>query len=127
MGIDYNLTRIRDQALSLTPADRGFSKELRASAQAHTFSVCFGCETCTNVCPVVGNYNNPWEVVGLMPHQIMQALALGQKDLALGSSMLWDCLTCYMCQERCPQGVCVTDVLYELKNLSFKHLKEKTR
>jgi len=126
MGIDYNLTTIRGQALSLTPADRGFSKELRTSAQARTFSVCFGCETCTNVCPVVGNYNNPWEVVGLMPHQIMHALALGQKDLALGSGMLWDCVTCYMCQERCPQGVCVTDVLYELKNLSFKHLKEKT-
>ncbi|MCK4729590.1 MAG: 4Fe-4S dicluster domain-containing protein, partial [Desulfobacterales bacterium] len=77
------------------------------------------------VCPVVGNYENPQEVLGLVPHQIMHALALGRRDLTFGSRMLWDCVTCYICQEYCPQGVSVTDVLYELKNLSFIHLKEK--
>jgi heterodisulfide reductase subunit C len=41
------------------------------------------------------------------------------KDLAFGSTMLWDCVTCYQCQEHCPQGVKVTDVLYELKNLAI--------
>jgi heterodisulfide reductase subunit C len=35
--------------------------------------------------------------------------------------MLWDCLTCYQCQEHCPQSVKVTDVLYCLKNLSIKN------
>ena len=37
----------------------------------------------------------------------------------LGSSMLWDCLGCYQCQELCPQGVGLTDVLYELKNVAI--------
>jgi heterodisulfide reductase subunit C len=36
--------------------------------------------------------------------------------------MLWDCVTCYQCQEHCPQGVKVTDVLYELKNLAIKEM-----
>lgn len=121
---DFGLTKMKDKTLSLTPADRGFLGELTGSAQASTFSVCFGCENCTNVCPVVGNYENPQEVVGLMPHQIMHALALGCRDLALGSSMLWDCVTCYTCQEYCPQGVCITDVLYELKNVAFRQLKK---
>ncbi len=125
IGADYDLTKMKEQTLSLTPSDRGFLGELRGSLQAGTFSVCFGCENCTNVCPVVGNYENPKEVVDLMPHEIMHALALGRRDLALGSRMLWNCVTCYICQEQCPQGVCVTDVLYELKNLSFKHLREK--
>jgi heterodisulfide reductase subunit C/nitrate reductase gamma subunit len=102
--------------LALTPTDKGFKSGLNLSSQANTYSVCFGCETCTTVCPVVANYENPEQVLGLLPHQIMHSCGLGLKNFALGSKMLWDCLTCYQCQEQCPQGVCITDVLYELKN-----------
>jgi heterodisulfide reductase subunit C len=122
---DFDLTKLKEKTLSLTTVDRGFARSLTGSAQAGTFSVCFGCHDCTNVCPVVGNYENPKEVVGLLPHEIMHSLALKQKELALGSKMLWDCVTCYLCQEHCPQGVRVTDVLYELKNVAIKRLKEK--
>ena len=111
--------------MSLTPHDRTFKSGLNLSAQAKTFSACFGCQTCTTVCPVVANYENPQEALGLLPHQIMQAAGLGLRDLAFGSNMLWDCLTCYQCQEQCPQGVWVTDVLYELKNLAVRYVKEK--
>jgi len=120
-----DLMRRKDKVLPLTPADRKFKGGLNLSDQAKTFSVCFGCQTCSTVCPVVANYENPQEVLGLLPHQIMQAAGLGLKDLAFGSNMLWDCLTCYQCQEQCPQGVSVTDVLYELKNLAVKYVKEK--
>ena len=121
-----DLMRRKGKVLPLTPADRPFQSGLNLSAQAKTFSVCFGCQTCTTVCPVVSNYENPQEVLGLLPHQIMHAAGLGLRDLAFGSNMLWDCLTCYQCQEQCPQGVCVTDVLYELKNLAIKYVREKT-
>ncbi len=116
----------KDKVLPLTPTNRKLQSGLNLSAQAKTFSVCFGCQTCTTVCPVVGNYEDPQEALGLLPHQIMHAAGLGLRDLAFGSNMLWDCLTCYQCQEQCPQGVCVTDVLYELKNLAVKHVREKT-
>jgi heterodisulfide reductase subunit C len=122
---DVDLRKSQDRALSLTTVDREFAGSLTSSAQASTFTVCFGCQNCTNVCPVVGNYENPKEVVGLFPHEIMHTLALKQRGLALGSKMLWDCVTCYECQEHCPQGVRVTDVLYELKNLALRHLKAK--
>jgi heterodisulfide reductase subunit C/nitrate reductase gamma subunit len=121
---ECDLMKREDKAVSLTPADRGFQSGLSLSAQASTFSACFGCETCTTVCPVVGNYDNPREVLGLLPHQIMHACGLGVRDLAFGSNMLWDCITCYQCQEQCPQGVGVTDVLYELRNLAIKNVKE---
>ncbi len=39
--------------------------------------------------------------------------------------MLWDCVTCYQCQEHCPQGVKVTDVLYELKNQAMTEANSK--
>jgi heterodisulfide reductase subunit C/nitrate reductase gamma subunit len=123
--VEFNLARLKEKTLSLTPVDKGFVGELTGSAQANTFSVCFGCQNCTNVCPVVGNYENPKEMVGLLPHEIMHCLALKHKELALGSMMLWDCLTCYICQEHCPQGVRVTDVFYQLKNLALKRLKQR--
>ena len=117
------LMKMPDKVLPLSNIDSAFKGILNQSDQANTFSGCFGCETCSTVCPVVANYDNPKEVLGLLPHQIMNACGLGLKDLALGSNMLWDCLTCYQCQEQCPQGVCVTDILYELKNEAVQQVK----
>ena len=109
-----------EKIIPLTPINKEFKNKAEISPQATTFTYCYSCENCTTVCPVVENYENPQEVLGLLPHQIMRSLGLGLKDLALGSNMLWDCVTCYQCQEHCPQGVKVTDILYELKNLAIK-------
>lgn len=109
-----------DEVISLTPVNKEFKEKIDLSSQATTYSYCFSCQSCSTVCPVVGNYENPQEALGLLPHQIMRSVGLGLKDLAFGSKMLWDCVTCYQCQEHCPQGVKVTDVLYELKNLAIK-------
>lgn len=121
IAAECDLMKSRDQAVTLAPGQEEFQGILLESAQAGTFSACFGCQTCTNACPVVANYENPLDVLGLVPHQIMYAAGLGIKDLALGSNMLWDCVTCYQCQEQCPQGVKVTEVLYELKNLAAQN------
>jgi heterodisulfide reductase subunit C len=88
-----------------------------------TFAHCFGCQNCTTVCPVVWTYENPEEVLGLLPHQIMCCLGLGLVEMATGPRMLWDCVTCYQCQEHCPQNVKVTDLLYDLKNMAVGNLK----
>jgi len=109
-----------DKVIPLTPINKEFKDRAADSMQANTFSFCFSCENCSTVCPVVGAYENPQDTVGLLPHQIMRSLGLGLKDLAMGSKMLWDCVTCYQCQEHCPQGVNVTDILYELKNQAVK-------
>ncbi len=84
------------------------------------FKDCFGCRNCTSVCPVVVIYDEPGEHLGLLPHQIMACLGLGLQDAAGLSRMLWDCATCYQCEEHCPQGVRVTEVLYALKNRAVK-------
>ncbi len=89
----------------------------------NTYAHCFSCQSCTTVCPVVGNYDNPEQVVGLMPHQIMCCLGLGLIEMAAGAQMIWDCLTCYKCQENCPQQVEVCDVLYRLKNIAVESIE----
>lgn len=116
----YQLLHQSDAVIPLTPANRAFKESAGLSDRASTYSYCFTCENCTTVCPVVGNYDNPTEELDLLPHQIMRSMGFGIKDLAMGSRMLWYCLTCYQCQEHCPQGVKVADVLYELKNLAAK-------
>ena len=116
---------MQDRTIPLVPSENGWSSTLHRSVQANTFSHCFRCVTCTNACPVVRNYPNPTEFVGLLPHQIMHAAGMGLWDLIFSSKMLWDCLGCYQCQESCPQGVRVTDVLYEVKNLAIKHVKRE--
>ncbi len=80
--------------------------------QVEAFENCVQCTLCTNACPVVAhdlNHND------LGPHQIMNLLRLGKKQMATGSCMVWHCLTCYSCQELCPQGIRVADILLELR------------
>ncbi|MGD8754317.1 MAG: 4Fe-4S dicluster domain-containing protein, partial [Desulfobacterales bacterium] len=89
----------------------------------HTYTHCFSCQSCTTVCPVVANYDEPERVLGLLPHQIMCSLGLGLSEMASGAGMIWDCLTCYKCQESCPQQVQVCDILWRLKNNAVQSIE----
>jgi heterodisulfide reductase subunit C/nitrate reductase gamma subunit len=100
-------------------------KKLNITSEADTFSYCFSCTTCSTVCPVATNYGNDLEILGMVPHQMMQAVILGTPELVYRSGMLWDCLGCYECQQHCPQGVRIADIFYALKNLVIDEITEK--
>ena len=126
MAEECGLYDSQDTPIDLRSLDEDFKKDLRTSAQGSTFSFCFTCTTCTSACPVACNYDNPPNTLGLTPHQIIRATAVGLPDLVFRSKMLWTCLGCYQCQEACPQGVRVTDIFYALKNMAIRRVKEKT-
>lgn len=109
----------------ITPSRKNFKKGIGLSLQGSTFFSCFTCTTCSSACPVVFNYEKPMEQLGLLPHQIMYSLRFGLQDNILGAGMVWDCLGCYHCQESCPQGVRVTDILFELKNFAFQKARKE--
>jgi heterodisulfide reductase subunit C len=92
------------------------------SADRRTFSRCVQCQTCTNVCPVVAHSIDPGHGIDLTPQKVMNLLRLGLRDLALGSRMVWNCATCYQCQESCPEGVRVADIMCELRALAVHRL-----
>jgi heterodisulfide reductase subunit C/nitrate reductase gamma subunit len=77
------------------------------------FENCIQCTICTNVCPIV-EYDQPDN--DYTPQQVMNLLRLGKKHLATGTRMVWNCLTCYSCQEHCPKGIRVADIMLELRN-----------
>ena len=122
----FNLAEKTNAAIPLTAANREFKDSVGLSHRGTTYAFCFTCENCSTVCPVVGHYENPQEHLDLLPHQIIRSLAFGLKDMAMGSRMLWNCLTCYQCQEHCPQGVKVTDIFYELKNIAVKEARRSS-
>ena len=88
------------------------------------FSACIQCQTCTNVCPVVAVNVSKENAIDITPQKVMNLLRMGMKDIAIGTRMAWDCTTCYQCQQNCPQGIPVTDILYELKNLAYESFKK---
>lgn len=88
-----------------------------------TFRGCFSCQRCTNICPVVRSYDDPVEALGMLPHQIMFSLGIGNTELAMGSQMIWSCSTCYLCQEHCPNQVELCDIFYSLKNSALKKVE----
>ncbi|MBU4563669.1 MAG: 4Fe-4S dicluster domain-containing protein [Desulfarculus sp.] len=104
----------------------GFQKELKHSAQANSFAECYSCRECTNACPQVFMSEWPNQELDLLPHQIMYCLKLGLKEEAMGARMVWSCLTCYECQEACPNLVQVTDVMYELRYLAAQAARTAT-
>lgn len=121
---EYADRRFQDSAPGdVLTAGRGkWEDELIQSIES-TFSYCYKCKTCTLVCPVPEYLDNPSRELGLYPHQIIHATALGLNDLVASSRMLWSCLGCYKCQEECPMGVRVADVLYAHKQAALKSLK----
>ncbi len=76
-------------------------------------TLCYGCGVCTSSCPIART--NPI----FDPRQILRKIIVGKEDLYLENT-IWLCSMCYNCQERCPQGVPVADLIFSLRNLSCR-------
>jgi len=75
---------------------------------------CFQCGTCVGSCPVA-SVNSDYS-----PRQIVMDGLLGQKSRLLSSpeSPIWQCASCFACEENCPQGVQITDIIIALRNIA---------
>ncbi|MCD6469049.1 MAG: 4Fe-4S dicluster domain-containing protein [Thermoplasmata archaeon] len=72
---------------------------------------CFQCAKCTSGCEA-------HKLLELEPHKIMALLKRGLIDEMVNSDVIWTCMSCFKCRERCPQKVSPVDVLFALKNLA---------
>ena len=88
-----------------------------------SYQSCYSCQRCTNICPVVRLYDDPEAELDMLPHQIIFSLGIGNKEIAMGSQMIWSCSTCYLCQEHCPNKVELTDIFYNLKNAAITQIE----
>ena len=79
------------------------------------FYACLQCAVCTGSCPaarVVPGYN-PREF-------ILRYILYGEQEEVLDNPLIWCCTTCHTCQERCPNGICITGLLTHILNMAAK-------
>ena len=100
--------------IDLDRADPQFKKELAAQPGGKKIMACFTCRTCTASCPI-NAVNEKFN-----PLQIIRMALYGLKKEVLESDFIWLCSSCYACQERCPQGVSITEFMTLLKNMAVK-------
>ena len=84
--------------IDVSKLNKKFREEIQSMPDGEELSACFACSTCTAACPIA----NIWEY---KPHQLIRMIILGLRDEVLSSDEIWLCLTCFQCQERCPQKV----------------------
>ena len=92
-----------------------FVSEL-AAAGGENAKMCFQCGTCTAGCPSGKN-------TAYRTRKLMRMAQLGLKDMIIESEDLWQCTTCYTCEERCPRGVPIVDVVIALRNIAVANGK----
>ncbi len=77
-----------------------------------TVNLCFQCGTCTGSCP-------SGRQTAFRTRKVIRQAQLGFPEV-LDSDELWMCTTCYTCQERCPRGVEIVDIIMSLRNMAVK-------
>ncbi len=87
----------------------GFKQEIM-DAGAETVALCYQCGTCTGSCP--SGKRTPYRIRNIIRKSLM-----GLKNEVMEDDSLWECVTCYACQERCPRGVAIVDVVKILRNM----------
>jgi heterodisulfide reductase subunit C len=78
---------------------------------------CYQCAKCTSGCEAM-------KLLELEPHHVMALVKSGFIEELVNSEIIWTCVTCYKCKERCPQRVAPIDVLFSLKNIAIASGKQ---
>lgn len=102
------------------PASDELRKKLMAAARRmkdEGADACFQCGRCTSGCEAM-------KLLELEPHHICALVRTGFADELIEQDILWTCMTCYKCKERCPQRAAPIDVIYLLKNIAISQGKQ---
>ncbi|MCK4256158.1 4Fe-4S dicluster domain-containing protein [candidate division WOR-3 bacterium] len=75
---------------------------------------CYQCGKCSAGCPSV-------EQMDILPNQVIRLIQIGRVELALKSSAIWVCASCFMCSVRCPRGIDLSKIMEALREI---HLRE---
>lgn len=92
---------------------RGFGRAIMAVPGCEQLEWCIQCGTCSGVCPLS-------IYMDYTPRQVMALTRADFKSEVLRCHTIWLCASCYACTVACPQGIRVTDIMYELKQRAIE-------
>ena len=88
-----------------------------AKLQNESSEYCYQCAKCTAGCEA-------HKLLELEPHKIVALLKRGLIDEMINSDVIWTCMSCFKCWERCPQKVAPVEILTALKNMAVASGKQ---
>jgi len=100
--------KIDENLITRADIDPDFKQEV-IDAGAETLAICFQCGTCTGACP--SGRRTPYRI-----RQVVRRSLLGLKKDVIADDSIWMCTTCYECQERCPRGIKIVDIVKIVRN-----------
>ena len=77
------------------------------------FVNCFQCIKCTSGCTAL-------KLLELKPHEIMKLVNLSFVDELASSDIIWTCVTCLKCVQRCPQKTSPYHLIMAMRNLAVE-------
>ena len=93
---------------------KAFINDVMRMPAGDKIKICQQCGTCTGSCPT--SY-----LMDYGPREVIGAFRAGMIDKVVKSNTIWLCTSCYSCTVRCPAGIKITDLMYELKRLGMKY------
>jgi heterodisulfide reductase subunit C len=90
-----------------------FLEDVYALPGGDRIKECIQCGTCSASCPT--SY-----AMDYTPREVIAAFRAGLLERVLKSNTIWLCASCYYCTVRCPSGIKLTDIMYELKRLAIE-------
>ena len=101
--------------INMVTSNPDFYNEIAANGGADV-KMCFQCGTCTAGCP-------SGKETAYRTRKVMRMAQLGLKDELLNTDDIWQCTTCYTCEERCPRGVPIVDTILAIRNIAIQQGK----
>ncbi|MGZ7119584.1 MAG: CoB--CoM heterodisulfide reductase subunit C, partial [Methanobacterium sp.] len=108
-SVNMSLLNKEENLVVAEDVDPDFKQSI-IDAGAETVALCYQCGTCTGSCP--SGKRTPYRIRNFMRRALM-----GLKEDVMEDETIWECVTCYACQERCPRGVAIVDVVKVIRNM----------
>jgi heterodisulfide reductase subunit C2 len=100
-------------SMSMAKPNLETRKKILAKLKGRDSVNCFQCMKCTSGCTAL-------KLLELKPHEIEKLVNLGLVDELASSEIIWTCVTCLKCVQRCPQKASPYHVIVALRNLAVE-------
>lgn len=75
---------------------------------------CYQCGKCSAGCPMAPHMD-------VLPNQVIRMAQLGMQKQLLATRSIWACVSCMMCNSRCPKGIRIAEVMESLRMTALRN------